>query len=59
MKSKVIFQDIEALVSEFAPNMSFLENKEILITGGNGFIPSYIVDMIATFNSLSERPSIK
>ena len=55
MKSKVIFQDIEALVSEFAPNLTLLSDKEILVTGGNGFIPSYIIDTISTFNSFLER----
>ena len=56
MKSKIIVQDIESIVSELAPNLSFLEDKEILVTGGNGLIPSYVVDTISTFNSFLERP---
>lgn len=51
MISDIILKDIN---SEILPEFSFylenLRNKEILITGGNGLIGSYIVDTLAIFN---------
>jgi UDP-glucuronate decarboxylase len=56
MKSNIINKDIEGIVSEFKDYLISLSGKNILITGGNGFIGSYIVDTFADFNKESENP---
>jgi len=56
MKSKIIEQDIEKIISEYELQLKTLAGKKILITGGNGFIPSYLVDTLATFNHRLENP---
>lgn len=56
MKTKVIQEDISDIISEFDKELSSLQGKRILITGGNGLIPSYIVDVIAEFNARIENP---
>lgn len=46
-----ILRDInEEILPEFESYLSKLSGKTILITGGNGLIPSYIVDTINIFN---------
>jgi len=56
MKSKIIKQDIESIISDSEDYLYSLAGKKILITGGNGFIPSYIVDTITTFNKKLKDP---
>lgn len=56
MKSKIIGQDIELIIKEFEPILYKLEGKKFLITGGNGFIPSYIIDVLTTFNKKLKNP---
>lgn len=56
MRSRVIEKDIEEIIKEFQPSLYNLEGKTTLITGGNGFIPSYIVDVITTFNKKLKNP---
>jgi len=50
MIPKVILEDIAGIGEEFREQLGRLGGKTVLITGANGFIPSYIVDVIADFN---------
>ncbi|HPD81651.1 MAG TPA: NAD-dependent epimerase/dehydratase family protein [Candidatus Pacearchaeota archaeon] len=54
---KVIQKDIEDIVLEFQEPLKNFEGKKILITGANGMIPSYIVDVISEFNKTSKNPA--
>jgi UDP-glucuronate decarboxylase len=56
MKSNIINKDIEEIEDEFNDYLHSLSGKNILITGGNGFIGSYIVDVFADFNKEIENP---
>ena len=56
MKSKIINQDIDEIISEYESQLKTLAGKNILITGGSGFLPSYLVDVLATFNHRLENP---
>jgi len=56
MKSKIINEDVEGLVSTFNYELKGLEGKKIFITGGKGFMGSYIIDVLAQFNKTSENP---
>lgn len=56
MKSKIIQKDIESIISASEDYLCKLDGKKILITGGNGFIPSYIADTLVTFNRKLENP---
>jgi len=56
MRTKVITEDIEKIVAEFEQDLKKLEGKTVLITGGNGLIPSYIVDTLALFNGKLDNP---
>jgi UDP-glucuronate decarboxylase len=50
MKSKIIEEDVASLIVNNESSLKTLAGKNILITGGNGFLPSYLVDTLATFN---------
>ena len=56
MKSKIINQDIEEITSEFRDSLNTLSGKNILVTGGNGFIVSYLVDVFTELNKKLEIP---
>ncbi|MBI2629889.1 NAD-dependent epimerase/dehydratase family protein [Candidatus Pacearchaeota archaeon] len=56
MITKVIEEDIDEIIKEFGEELKKLEGKTIFITGGNGFIPSYIVDVIIKFNKNLQNP---
>lgn len=56
MKTKVIEEDVESIVNEFDRELSSLEDRSVLITGANGFIPSYIVDVIHRKNRDLKKP---
>jgi len=56
MMSRVIKEDIEGIVGEFESNLKELSGKKVLITGGNGFIPSYIVDCLVRVNKDLKKP---
>ncbi len=56
MKSKIITQDIKEIVSEFRQSLSNISGKNILITGGNGFLGSYLVDTFVEINKVLEKP---
>jgi len=57
MRPPVIQKDIEEIILEFGEPLKNLEGKKILITGANGMIPSYIVDVISEFNKTSNNPA--
>lgn len=48
--SKIIFDDVIEIASEFKKYKSKLKNKKIIITGGAGFLLSYFCDLIEIFN---------
>jgi UDP-glucuronate decarboxylase len=56
MKTNIIQKDIDSIIKEFSESLHSLSGKTILITGGNGFIASYIVDVITTFNKQLNNP---
>jgi len=56
MISKIIEEDIIDIVSEFRGGLKGLEGKTLFITGGNGFLPSYLVDTINLFNREITKP---
>lgn len=57
MISKRIAKDIEEeIIPEFEKELSTLQGKTILITGGNGFLPSYLVDTFNTMNKVLKKP---
>lgn len=57
MLSEQIRQDIdEEIIPEFKEKLSSLGGKTILITGGSGFIASYLVDTFATVNKELIKP---
>lgn len=56
MKSKIISGDIKGINEEFSDYLESLSGKKILVTGGNGFIGSYIIDAISEFNNVIREP---
>jgi nucleoside-diphosphate-sugar epimerase len=56
MISQIIREDIGSIVSDFENDLKKLEGKTIFITGGNGCIASYLVDVFSKFNEKLERP---
>lgn len=57
MISERISRDIEEeIIPEFEKELSTLQGKTILITGGNGFLPSYLVDTFNTMNRTLAKP---
>lgn len=56
MMYEVINEDIEKIISEFSNELQTLAGKTVLITGGNGLIPSYIVDTFVLFNKRLSNP---
>jgi nucleoside-diphosphate-sugar epimerase len=57
MISKIIASELEEIIGEFNNELKSLSGKNILITGGNGFIPSYLVDVFARYNKELENPA--
>ena len=56
MKTPVIAEDVNSIISEYNLDLRKLEGKTILITGGNGLIPSYLVDVFSSLNKDLGRP---
>ena len=57
MLSKRIIQDInDEIIPDFKSYLNGLAGKKIFITGGDGFIASYLVDTFVMHNKLIERP---
>ena len=50
MKSKIINEDIELIKKEFDKDLQTLRGKKILITGGNGSMASYLVDIFYDYD---------
>jgi|APSaa5957512622_1039677.scaffolds.fasta_scaffold05123_2 UDP-glucuronate decarboxylase len=55
MISKIIREDIQEVYGEFKENLKGLEGKTFLITGGNGLIASYLVDLLIHTNTFLEN----
>lgn len=47
---KIIEEDLEEIILEFTEQLKGLRGKTILITGGNGSIASYLVDIFERFD---------
>ncbi len=57
MLSDVIRNDIEKeIIPEFRKELEELSGKTVLITGANGFLPSYLADTFALFNQGTKNP---
>lgn len=59
MLTRPIREDVEDIYEEYVPYLDSLAKKRVLITGGNGFIPSYLVDTIAFFNEVHPLRAIE
>ena len=46
----VIGEDLAAVAARLGPMLDALQGKAVLITGGAGFLLSYVVDLIAHLN---------
>jgi len=57
MQSQIISQDIKEIVSEFKQPLITLSGKKIFVTGGNGFLGSYLVDTFVEVNKELKEPS--
>jgi UDP-glucuronate decarboxylase len=53
--TKTISEDVSNILFNL-PNLKNIEGKKILITGANGFLPSYIVDCLIELNKSLENP---
>lgn len=53
--SSIIENDRRELADELAPFLEVLEGSTLLITGSNGFLCSYIIDMVIGLNDLAFR----
>jgi len=56
VKSRIIQHDIEKIGYKNRNFLETIEGKKILITGGNGFLPSYLVDTFVHFNRSLKYP---
>lgn len=57
MLSRQIKHDIESeIIPEFKEKLASLQGKTVLITGGNGFLPSYLVDTFIEINKNLNNP---
>lgn len=54
--SKIIVTDIEDIIEEYEEDLMKLDGKRILVTGANGMIPSYLVDVFASMNRRLRKP---
>lgn len=58
MSNKIIEQDLENILSQHLPWKNFY-NKTILISGANGFIPSYLVETLLLLNKKKGGDCVK
>jgi dTDP-glucose 4,6-dehydratase/UDP-glucuronate decarboxylase len=47
MASSVIAADVEEIGARAAEDLAFFDGKTVLVTGGAGFLPAYLVDVLA------------
>ena len=52
--SKIIEEDCSHIIKRVGSSLDYLKNKSILITGANGFLCSYFVDVINQWNKSLE-----
>ena len=54
----IIGEDIQKIIDSVGSHFNLLQGKKILVTGADGFLPSYLVDTFAVLNrtSLSHNP---
>lgn len=59
MKDPIIAEDIKRIIDSLAGEFQSLAGKTILVTGTNGFLPSYFVDTVCGLNEtiLAESPA--
>src|SRR5688572_29658704 len=57
MKSSIIDDDIKNdILPKFSREFKALEDLNLLVTGGNGFLGGYIVDTLVEYNKMSNAP---
>ena len=56
MINQAIKEDVEKIIKKNKEFLFSLAGKKVLITGGNGFIPSYIVDTLTIINKQLNNP---
>src|SRR5260221_5941524 len=59
MKSKIINQDIKEIIIALGTDVKKLEGKTVLISGGAGFLGSYILAVINELNELKLKEKCK
>ena len=52
--SKIIEEDCNEIIKRVGSTLGFLKNKSLLVTGANGFLCSYFVDVINQWNKSHE-----
>jgi dTDP-glucose 4,6-dehydratase/UDP-glucuronate decarboxylase len=61
MTTSVIASDVEEICAHAAEDLAFFDRKTVLVTGGAGFVPGYLVDVLATraaAQAAADRPRI-
>ena len=56
---KVFRDDVEHILSECSDEIKLLESKNILITGGAGFLGYYLIQSLCCWNELNPGKEIK
>ena len=56
MKTQIMEEDFNSIISEFQEELKQFEDKKILITGASGLIASYLIDVISIFNKQLKKP---
>lgn len=54
--SSVVGEDVERLLGDAADVLPAFEGRTLLVTGGSGFLMSYIIDTVLTHNGRAKRP---
>ena len=50
MNNKIIKEDVESIIATTAVNWDRFKNSTVLVTGANGFLPAYMVEVILYLN---------
>ena len=56
MKNFFINEDIQDIIENSKSELLSLNNKHILLTGGNGFLGRYFVEVFRRYNELLKKP---